>query len=166
MTSSRGANIPSEPTRSFSKHMRAVDTLTPRPSHTPFTSHLLHAGSLSSLCSHALLSYVSCSQAARCARLRSDVLALPQQTAPGMRVRLLPPPALLVVNEWQQGWTGRTFFHCNIWTPGLSHASWMLGAQTGKERQEWRWMGGFDFGRHLTVFISGHMMNGYFQLVL
>lgn len=31
MTSSRGANIPSEPTRSFSKHMRAVDTLTPSP---------------------------------------------------------------------------------------------------------------------------------------
>lgn len=148
MTSSRGGNIPSESTRSFSKHMHVVNTLTspssphlpPSPSHTRFTSHLLHAGSLSSLCSHALRSYVSCSRGLRDVRGWAAEPACIAAAESSWDAGLpFPPPAEpLAVNEWQQGPTGHTLFHCNVWTLGLSRTSWILATQTGNV-SAWFW---------------------------
>lgn len=143
MTSSRGANIPSESTRSFSKHMHVVDPLTPTslPSHTRFTSHLLHAGGLSSLCSHTFRLYVSCSRAARCARLsgrRACIAVAVNSWHAGLPFFLPAEP--LVVNEWQQGSTGHALFRCNVWTLGHSRTSWILGTQTGSVWVDgWAW---------------------------
>lgn len=144
MTSSRGANIPSESTRSFSKHMHVVDALTSAPS--PPTRALLPtfytpAGSLSSLCARTHAPLV-CFLLARCARLSGSRARIAAAESSWDAALPFPPPAEpLVVNEWQQDSTGRTLFHHNVWTLGLSRATWILDTQTGSVSVAgWAWV--------------------------
>lgn len=130
MTSSRGANIPSESTRSFSKHMHVVDTLTSTsspPTHALLPTFYTPAGSLSPLCARMLRSYVSCSRDVHA--WVAVVLVSPLQRAPGMRLCHFPP--LLSHSWWMNGsktqrdahFSTATFGH---WDSLAPHGFWTL----------------------------------------